>query len=397
MTAANWALLTSIIVVTVPAVLASLYLLAATLLSGEMATAEKPPRTLRFDVIVPAHNEAQVIARTLDSLRALDWPADRFRLLVVADNCDDATATIAGACGAQVIERNDAQRRGKGYALSYAFAISHRDKLADAVVVVDADSVVSANLLAALAARIVQGADAVQVHYGVLNAQAGWRTRLIAIAMAAIHKVRSRARERLRLSCGIRGNGWCVTHALLQRVPYRAFSLAEDVEFGLDLGMQGYRVNYADEAYVNGEMVTNARSAGSQRQRWERGRYLLMRTRTLGLLRAAVARRSRICLDLALDLLVAPLSYVALNVIALALLAALGGLLYPPLHSALWVAAGCAISIFLYVLRGWQLSGVGWRGLIDLLWVPVFIVWKILVAWRGRRSVDWIRTDRESS
>jgi cellulose synthase/poly-beta-1,6-N-acetylglucosamine synthase-like glycosyltransferase len=395
MTAANWAILAAIVILTVPAVFASLYLLAATLLSAEMAPAPKAPRTLYFDVIVPAHNEAQVIARTLDSLRDLDWPADRFRVVVVADNCDDATATIARACGAHVIERNDAQRRGKGYALSYAFEISQRDKLADAVVVVDADSVVSANLLEAIAARILQGAHAVQVHYGVLNAQAGWRTRLIAIAMTAIHKVRSRARERLGLSCGIRGNGWCVTHALLQRLPYRAFSLAEDIEFGIDLGMRGYRVNYADEAHVDGEMVTNARSAGSQRERWERGRFLLIRTRTMALLSVALKQRSRVCLDLALDLLVVPLSYVTLNIVALGLLAALGGLLYPPLHSAIWIAAGCAVSIFLYVMRGWQLSRVGWRGLIDLLWVPVFIVWKILVALRSRRSLEWIRTERE--
>ena len=95
-----------------------------------------------------------------------------------------------------------------------------------------------------IAARIAGGAVAVQAHYGVLNPQASWRTQLITIAKGAFHIVRSRARERLGLSCGIRGNGWCVTHELLQRVPYRCFSLTEDLEYGIQLGLAGLRVGY---------------------------------------------------------------------------------------------------------------------------------------------------------
>jgi hypothetical protein len=124
----------------------------------------------------------------------------------------------------------------------------------------------------------------------------------MAIALGSIHKVRSRARERMGLSCGIRGNGWCVTHALLDKIPYRSFSLTEDVEFGVDLGLAGYRVAYCDESHVNGEMVTSEHASRSQRQRWEGGRIGLIREKVPALLRAAVARRSLVCLDLALDL-----------------------------------------------------------------------------------------------
>src|SRR5262249_2668033 len=136
-------------------------------------------------------------------------------------------------------------------------------------------------------------------------------------AKAAFHIVRSRARERLGLSCGIRGNGWCVTHALLAKVPYRAFSLTEDLEYGIELGMAGYRVAYADEAHADAEMVSGERDSRKQRQRWEQGRFSLVRTKTLPLLRQAIVGRSRVCLDLALDLMVLPLSYVVLNVVAL--------------------------------------------------------------------------------
>lgn len=389
------ALWAAIAVIGIPALLSSVYLLVLTLLSWRLQVPRALDSTLRFDVIVPAHNESVGIARTLHSLGAINWPKDRFRIVVIADNCSDNTAAIARTLGVHVLERSSEEQRGKGYALSFAFEQSRLDTWADAVVVVDADSEVSINLLSALAAQIDHGAAAVQVHYGVLNPSASWRTRLMTIATAAIHIVRSRARERLGLSCGIRGNGWCVTHALLRQLPYRAFSLTEDVEYGIDLGIHGYRVHYCDEAHVYGEMVTNSASAGTQRQRWEQGRFKLIRAASLSLLWLAITRPSRVCLDLACDLLVLPLTYVGLNIAALALLAFLAGFVDPQMANACWVALACLACVAAYSFRGWQLSGTGQDGLLALLWVPVFVAWKLICILTRRGTKDWIRTERE--
>jgi len=382
-------------VLALPAVLACGYLLLCTVLSARERPPTRSSRRLRFDVFVPAHNEEAGIARTVANLRRLDWPADCVRVIVIADNCSDATSRIATAAGARVYERTNLEKRGKGYALAYAFERSASEAWSDAVVVIDADAEASANLLEAFAVRIENGAYAVQAHYGVLNPLASWRTRLITIAKAAFHIVRSRARERVGVSCGIRGNGWCVTHSLLERVPYRAFSLTEDVEYGIELGLAGYRVQYADEAHSNADMVSGEQIARKQRQRWEHGRFQLIRAKTLTLLEAACRQRSAVCFDLALDLLVLPLSYVTLNVLALLVLAALATWWQPPLRPWLWLGGACAASLVLYVLRGWQLSGTGARGLFDLARAPGFIVWKILLMLRRRTSAEWIRTDRE--
>lgn len=380
-----------------PATAASLYLLALTFLSGAPPDALRSSRRLRFDVIVPAHNEAAIIASVVASLHKLDWPADGFRILVVADNCTDSTASLARAAGAEVLERHDNQRRGKGYALEFAFQASRDDGFAYAVVVVDADTEVSANLLEAFASRIESGAKVMQAHYGVSNPQASWRTRLMAIAMASFHQLRSRARERLHLSCGIRGNGWCITHRLLQKVPYRAFSLTEDLEYGIDLGLAGHRVHYADEARVDAVMVSDEQAARTQRQRWEHGRRQLIRSRTLPLLQAAGGAGGRVCLDLAIDLLLPPLSYVAVNVALLIVLAGLATWWDPSLGIWLWLGVVSGVSLLLYVLRGWNLSGVGWHGLLDLLHAPLFVVWKLLLMLRAHESAEWVRTKRERS
>jgi cellulose synthase/poly-beta-1,6-N-acetylglucosamine synthase-like glycosyltransferase len=378
-----------------PAVLSAGYLLLLTMLSRRLPVLHPGARVLRFDVIVPAHNEAVVIARTVASLTKLDWPTDRFRILVCADNCVDATAQRAREAGAEVIERSDPQQRGKGYALQFAFRASRAARFADAVVVIDADTEVSSNLLVAIAARLERGSHAVQTHYGVLNPMSSWRTRLITIAKGAVHIVRSRARERIGVSCGIRGTGWCITHRLLEAVPYKAFSLTEDVEYGIDLGLAGIRVAYAEEAHCNGEMAVAEQAARTQRQRWERGRFELMRSKTGPLLRAAGARRSALCLDLAMDLLVLPVAYVALNVAVLMAVTGLASLWIPALERWLWLGAACAAGLTCYVLRGWQLSGIGPAGLLDLARAPAFLLWKLRLLLAGGRSNGWVRTERE--
>jgi 1,2-diacylglycerol 3-beta-glucosyltransferase len=380
-------------IATLPATAVCAYLLVLTCLSRSSASPPGSSRKMFFDVIVPAHDEAAGISKTISSLKRLSWPTARYRIIVVADNCTDATAAISREAGVTVLERQDLTRRGKGYALAHAFTWSRSAAIADAVAVVDADSVASANLLESFAARIEAGACALQAHYGVLNAKDSWRTRLMAIALGSIHKVRSRAREHMRLSCGIRGNGWCVTHALLDKVPYRSFSLTEDVEFGIELGLAGHRVAYCDESYVNGEMVTTEHAARSQRQRWEGGRMALIREKLPALLHAAVVRRSWVCLDLALDLLVLPLSYVVVNVIGIIVIGALSPDGFRP--ALLAVGLIDLLALTAYVCRGWMLSGIGIVGFWDLLRVPGFLFWKLLVIRFQPKAETWIRTKRE--
>ena len=378
----------------IPALLSCAYLLVLTLLSARTPVPPRSTGKLRFDVVVPAYNEESGIESTVRSLLAVKWDAQRMRVHVVADNCTDKTAEIAMAAGAHVIVRNNLELRGKGYAVAHAFAKLLAEDWADAVVVVDADAVVSENLLEAYAARIEAGESAVQAHHGIRNPMVSWRTRLITVAQGAFHIVRSRARERLGLSCGIRGNGWCVTKQLLQNVPYKSFSLTEDIEYGIAIGRAGHRVAYADEAFANAEMVTSASIAERQRQRWESGRFEMIRKHSLGMLQMAMRTRSAVCLDLALDLLVLPLSYVLINTVALLVLAVVLSLLVPAVLGWAWVAVACICALLLHVLRGWQVSKTGIRGFTALAYVPGFVLWKIIIMMR-RKTSEWVRTERE--
>lgn len=381
-----------------PLWLAGGYLLALTLVSGRLPVPSRGAPRYRFAVVVPAHDEASGIDRTLRSLLSIQWPEALRQIVVVADNCTDETASIARSCGVRVMERVDPDLRGKGYALRFAFEHLLADGWADALVVVDADSDVSVDLLAGFAARLDQGAQAIQAFYGVRNPWEGWRTQLMTLAYDIFHRVRGRGRERLGLSCGLRGNGMCLTSDLLRRVPYAAFSMVEDLEYGVQLGRAGVRVWYADEVAVLGDMVISEAAARSQRQRWEGGRSALSQNLGLGLLSDALTQRDRVLLDLALDTMVPPLSVLAICAV---LVASAAGGAYGLGWVSIWIfvfAALPLVFLLVHVLRGAAVSDLGARSWLVLFsTAPRYLLWKLsLKLLPGPKGGGWIRTARET-
>lgn len=380
----------------VPVLIPSGYLGLLAVQARPLSQASPQNPETRFDVIVPAHDEESGIEATVESLKNLDYPSELFRILVIADNCGDATAHRAERAGARVLVRSDPHRRGKGYALEFAFQVSHDEAFADAVVVVDADTTVSANLLRTMDAAIRRGAQAVQAEYGVSNPHASWRTRLMSIALATHHRLRNLARERMGLSIGLHGNGMAFTHRVLAEVPHEAFSIVEDLEYGIRLGYAGHRVHYAAEGAVFGEMVTSEQGSRSQRARWEGGRSQMLKQHVRRLLYEGCVKREKVLLDLGMDLLVPPLAYVvAAAGIGLALSSA-AALASPVGWSVTvpWALASSCIGI--YVVRGVLLSPRGASAFADLAWAPIYVGWKFALKLQNAtaKPTEWVRTQR---
>ncbi len=383
--------------VALPAAFTGGYLGILTAASKRHRPATATDRSVRFAFVVPAHNEAFGVTETITSLRAVDYPRHSFRVIVIADNCMDDTASVARSAGAQVIERTDDVRRSKGFALTDVLPQVLADPWVDAVVVVDADSAVSPNLLALCAGRIAAGEQALQVRYGIRNPDDSWRTQLLAVAFACFHDVRSSGREALGLSCGLRGNGMVFTRRALELAPHRAASLVEDLEHGMDLADAGVRIAYVDGASVLAEMPTTDEGSRSQRDRWERGRAAL-RPRAVEMLRSGVRDRDACRVDLAIDVLVPPLGTVAALTLGSGVIAVGATLFRRRLDASLLPAAVAAAGLGSHVAAGWRASGTGWRGLSALARVPGYLLWKL----QGRStapdpagsSSPWVRTKR---
>ena len=118
-----------------------------------------------ISVLVPAHNESLGLAETLADIRRQLSTHDR--LLVVADNCSDDTAVVARAAGAEVVERTDATKRGKGYALDWGIRYLSK-KPTEIVVIVDADCQLNDGALNQLALTCARTARPTQALYLML-------------------------------------------------------------------------------------------------------------------------------------------------------------------------------------------------------------------------------------
>jgi cellulose synthase/poly-beta-1,6-N-acetylglucosamine synthase-like glycosyltransferase len=386
-----------LLLVALPAALVTAYLLFLTL-AAFVGKARQPghlptdPKR-RFAVLVPAHNEQALIGRLLESLHAMDYPGERFDVWVVADNCDDATVAIARARGAQVLERFSETERAKGFALRWLLQrLSELGQRYDAYVVLDADTVVAPNFLQSMDAHLSAGSEVVQAYYSVLNASASPLAGLRYVALAAIHFLRPLGRTVLGLSVGLKGNGMCFTAPVLERFGWNWFTLAEDVEFHLALVRAGGRVDFAADTWVLADMPVTLKQAASQNARWERGRIQLVRAFVPGLIRTALARRSMVALDAAIEQLIPPLSVpIALGAMSLGLgLAA---------QSPLTVELGAfsLVGQLIYLLAGAALVGAPLSAYRSLAYAPIYLAWKLglyasaLVTPGGHA---WVRTAR---
>lgn len=365
----------------------------------------------RITVVVPAHDEEIVLGATLDSLAHQHYPADRFETVVVADNCSDATAAIARARGARVLERTNPHLRGKGYALDWAFErLLAAPDAADAFVIVDADTFVDPAFLRVMAGRLAAEGDAwgrcaLQGRYGVLNGSAGWRAALMNAAFDLHNHVKPLGLDRLGLSVGLKGNGMAFTRALLEQARWQGSSVTEDIDYGLDLLCEhGIRVGYVPEARVVAQMPVTAAQAAPQRARWEEGRTRLLRARGLPLLIAGLRQRDgRLCAA-ALDLAAPPLAELAGLLLiwgaSIPLVQAAGWL---PGVGGWWYGAWLvgALGMAAWVLGGLRVAGAPRGAYLALVAAPAYAAWKFaLVATRlpggktGTSAPEWVRTAR---
>lgn len=374
---------------------AAAYSLTLLLAAGRRRQAPATSGRPRLAALVPAHDEAASIAATVASLRAVEYPAEAWRVVVVADNCSDDTAGIARAAGAEVIVREDRRGRGKGHALAHGMhlLLAENDR-PEAIVVVDADCAVSVNLASAIAAELQQGARAVQVDDTVSNPCASRYSALRFAAFSAINSVRPRGRVRLGLSAGLLGTGMAFSSDLLTKRPWEAFGLAEDAEYHLSLLAGGERVAFAGEASVTSPMPTSFDAATSQQARWEGGRIALVRRWLPRLGVAAVRRRDLACAAAAWELLLPPLSV---------LVAATGAVTLAAAAARARTAAGIGLLALAghaaYVLGSLRVVRAPACVYRALLAAPLLALWQLrLLAGIGRRGggEDWVRTERQT-
>lgn len=355
---------------------------------------ETEPKTAtpigRIAILVPAHDEAEGIAHTVASLRACDPGDAGFDVVVIADNCSDDTAALARSAGARVLERRDPQRRGKGYALDFAFRSLLKEPF-DGFVVVDADTRVELNLVTELRRLMRRGAAAIQCCYRLDNPEHSLRARLRGIAWMAFNVLRLRGRERWRLSVGLLGNGFGLTRETLLNEPYEATSVVEDMEYHLRLVAAGRRVVFAPNTGVWSDAPYTREAGAGQRARWEGGRFRMILDWTPILLCRVLSGERRLIEPL-LELLLLPLAFHVLLLLV--------ALLPPFGPTRIYALLGLTL-VAVHVLAAIRIGGGGWRDLLALATAPFYILWKLTIlraiGRASRTDAAWVRTERNDT
>jgi len=351
------------------------------------------PEGVSAVVMIPAHDEKEGVGPTIIGVQSQLVLGDR--VLVIADNCTDDTADRARAAGAEVIERTDAARRGKGYAL--AFGIEHLDvDPPDVVIVVDADCRLTPGSIDALLERATQTQRPVQADYVFQPAERSPLSMISALATMVRNRVRPRGLRRLGQPCHLTGTGMAFPWKVMRAAPELGDNIVEDLAMGIELAILGHEPLLCIEAGTRSELPTGRNAAIQQRRRWEHGHIATLLEHGPRLIREGIVQRRPGLIAMGADIIVPPL---ALLVGLLLLILGLSGLLvlfgapsYP-----VWIAAIAFGLVALGVAMGWARYGRKAVPFRFLLLVPLYVLWKIPLYGSfllGRREQKWRRTER---
>lgn len=352
-------------------------------------------RPQRVGIVVPAHNEATVIADALAPLLLQIREGDR--VLVIADNCTDSTAAIARAAGCDVVVRHDMERQGKGYALDCGLNWFRRDP-PDVILVIDADCHAGPAVIDELALAAVHHGRPVQARYQMTAAPgSGVQARLAEFAWLVKNTVRPLGFLRLGLPCQLMGSGMAFPWKVISHTSLANNNIVEDLRLGIDLATSGFSPMYYPRVCVRSQFPVRDDAIRSQRKRWEHGHLYTLATEVPTLLRRGIADRNLQLLMLALDLSVPPLSLLSMLTCLTFLAFAVLQFVYPvPLYLA-WSALlvfGMGTSI---VLSWWRFGRyvVSAADLVSTLWY----VLKKIPLYGGfifSRQAEWVKSKRDT-
>lgn len=346
-------------------------------------------------VLVPAHNEELVIHTTLKHLLPEMQP--QHRLVVIADNCSDATAAIARTAGATVIERQNPDLKGKGYALEYGLQYLESDP-PDVVVLVDADCQLHRGAIAHLTQQAIATGRPIQGVYLMEKPEFPTpKDAVSAFAFKVKNLVRSLGLAQLGLPCFLDGTGMAFPWSVIRSVDLASGNIVEDMKLGLDLNIAGYRPMFCPHAHVTGYLPQKTQAATSQRTRWEHGHLETLLNYVPQLFIAALQQQRFDLFISALDLCIPPLSLLVIMWSVGMVASLLCGLL-----TASWIPATLLATAGLFLLTAifvaWAKFGRTDIPLLQLLSIPVYILWKIPLYFKFlvKPQKNWVRTERNT-
>ena len=224
-------------------------------------------------ILIPMHNEEQVLSYVLDSLLECDYDRDRLEIIPINDNSTDRTKELLDEYHKKYefirpLHR-DCPDRGKPVGLNDAMEIA----TGEIIIVFDADYRPAKDMLKQLAIAFEDPeVGAVMGRVIPYNANKNILTRLINLERSGGYQVDQQARYNLRTIPQYGGTvGGFRKDILLSTGGFNPLVLAEDTELTYRLYTSGWKVIYANSAECYEEAPETWSVRSKQIRRWARG------------------------------------------------------------------------------------------------------------------------------
>jgi cellulose synthase/poly-beta-1,6-N-acetylglucosamine synthase-like glycosyltransferase len=391
----SYLLFAAAITVSIPVLVLLLEVFAAVILSFRIPLLRSGKRQ-RIAVLVPAHNEGAGILPTIQDIRAQLHAGDR--IIVVADNCTDNTASVAASLSAEVIERRDSHRRGKGYALDWGVRHLAADP-PEVVIVVDADCRLAPDTLDQLSifcASTGRPVQALDLMLAPVNSPAN--QRVAEFAWRVKNWVRPLGLSALNLPCQLMGTGMAFPWNVIGSASLASGDIAEDLKLGLELALAGHPPLFCPSARVESYFPLSRDATLEQRRRWEQGHLSKILRMAPRLVHIAIKSGNFGLFILVLDLVVPPITLLGMLLIGL-LIASSVALGFGSSTAPLFVTIGSVILYGISMLLCWRKYGRELLSSRDLFALPAYGFDKLLLYCRmlikKNHDTKWVRTERD--
>lgn len=240
-------------------------------------------------IMVPAHNEGKVITKTVESLLALDYPHDRYEVIVINDNSSDNSSVLLGNlqakyAGRQLIVINtDAVTGGKGK--SNALNIGFEKSQGEIIAIYDADNTPERTALRYLVGELMADSrlGAVIGKFRTRNRDASLLTRFINIETLSFQWMAQAGRWKLFKLCTIPGTNFIIRRTIVEQIGgWDVKAIAEDTEISFRIYRMGYRIKFQPKAVTWEQEPQTVRVWFKQRTRWAKGNiYVIVKNAPL--------------------------------------------------------------------------------------------------------------------
>jgi cellulose synthase/poly-beta-1,6-N-acetylglucosamine synthase-like glycosyltransferase len=348
-----------------------------------------------YQILMPAHNEAEIIDDTLSLLvKHVDTPSS---IIVIADNCSDNTAEKAKKHGVTVLERTHDELRGKGYALDFGIAYLKKKKQPDIVIILDADCEIDANSINNLAIQCFKKQLPTQAIYLMRNnINDSLKQRVAGFAWLVKNKIRPIAVNILGLPVTLTGTGMAFPWHVISSVSLANGNIVEDMQLGIDCALMDAAPVLCNQALVYSDFPEQVEAEKTQRTRWEHGHLMTITQQVPKLIKESLIKKDWRLFGLALDIGVPPLSMLIMfSVIGLFLLAVYS--FFSQNFTAFFILF---INFLLFVptlILVWWRFGKDYLTAQELAGIPAYILSKLGVykSFIFNRQKAWVRTERK--